>query len=86
MYRKLFKNKETGEVVESYHHEDYDKFESYYPPLVCPMCDSDEMDCKEINNRTYIYTCPACPFIGMEYYDKWDMENLKEYLERENNK
>lgn len=50
--------------------------------MTCPMCQEEKMKHIEYNG-THIYICEHCPFIGFEYVEQKDIDNLKEYLERE---
>ena len=47
----------------------------------CPLC-GEELNYKEYNG-THIYYCEPCPFIGFEYVDHKDLENLTKWLEEE---
>ena len=44
----------------------------------CPLC-GEELNYKEYNG-TRIYYCEPCPFIGFEYVDHKDLENLTKWL------
>lgn len=46
----------------------------------CPLC-GEELNYIEYKG-THIYICESCPFIGFEYVEQQDIDNLKEYLER----
>jgi DNA-directed RNA polymerase subunit M/transcription elongation factor TFIIS len=53
---------------------------------LCPLCGEElswvptnkHYTCNE--DTTHIYTCPACPFLGIEYYNNKNVEDLKTYL------
>jgi ribosomal protein L37AE/L43A len=45
---------------------------------VCPLC-SESLIHKDVGG-THIYTCEACPFVGLEYYSNIDAIQLKGYL------
>lgn len=47
----------------------------------CPLCGNRLI--YEEYNGTHIYYCEPCPFIGFEYVDHKDLENLTKWLERE---
>lgn len=47
--------------------------------IKCPLC-GEELNYKEYNG-THIYYCEPCPFIGFEYVDHKDLENLTKWLE-----
>lgn len=82
MYKKLFKHKVTGEIVDSYPNTKHGEYENFFPSLKCPLCEGECVGCEEINNRTYIYVCEQCPFIGLEYYNDRNSADLLEYLAR----
>jgi len=47
--------------------------------MKCPMCEAEEL--VHINKHgTHIYSCPICPFIGMEFYTKDDLDMLAHHL------
>ena len=48
--------------------------------VFCPLCG--ERLIHEEYNGTHIYYCEPCPFIGFEYVDHKDLENLTKWLER----
>ena len=48
--------------------------------VFCPLCG--ERLIHEEHNGTHIYYCEPCPFIGFEYVDHKDLENLTKWLER----
>ena len=56
--------------------------------MKCPMCDhvlswnSVPKIYKEDEPVTHIYICPECPFVGLEYYNDKNIEDLKVYLNR----
>ena len=48
----------------------------------CPLCNS-KLKYKKIENNTkntHIYICPNCPFIGLEFYEYKNLEDLKKHL------
>ena len=47
--------------------------------VFCPLC-GDRLIHEE-HNGTHIYYCEPCPFIGFEYVDHKDLENLTKWLE-----
>lgn len=47
--------------------------------VFCPLCG--ERLIHEEHNGTHIYYCEPCPFIGFEYVDHKDLENLTKWLE-----
>lgn len=47
--------------------------------VFCPLC-GDRLIHEE-HNGTHIYYCEPCPFIGFEYADHKDLENLTKWLE-----
>ena len=49
--------------------------------VFCPLCGNRLI--YEEYNGTHIYYCEPCPFIGFEYVDHKDLENLTKWLERE---
>ena len=48
--------------------------------VFCPLCGNRLI--YEEYNGTHIYYCEPCPFIGFEYVDHKDLENLTKWLER----
>lgn len=48
--------------------------------VFCPLCG--EKLIHEEYKGTHIYYCEPCPFIGFEYVDHKDLENLTKWLER----
>ena len=48
--------------------------------MVCPMCEVGYMIHEEYKG-THIYYCEHCPFVGFEYVDHKDLENLTKWLE-----
>ena len=56
--------------------------------ITCPMCEGRQMHSKYMErdgalDYTYIFTCPVCPAIILEYWDDPDIENFNEYLHYE---
>ena len=49
--------------------------------VFCPLCGNRLI--YEEYNGTHIYYCEPCPFIGFEYVDHKDLENLTKWLEEE---
>ena len=47
--------------------------------VFCPLCGNRLI--YEEYNGTHIYYCEPCPFIGFEYVDHKDLENLTKWLE-----
>ena len=37
---------------------------------------------KEDEHVTHIYTCPECPFIGIEYLNNKNIDDLRDYLNK----
>lgn len=52
---------------------DYDVYEV---DMKCPVCDSHNVE-GYFFHGTWIYVCEDCNFLGIEYRDKKDLENLK---------
>jgi hypothetical protein len=48
--------------------------------LNCPMC-GEIMEYKK-QGDTHIYICEACPFLGLEYFNLPNANDLLEYLNR----
>lgn len=49
------------------------------PPLTkCPLC-TYPLEHKQ-HNDTHAYVCDQCPFVGFEYWNAQDIENLKEII------
>lgn len=44
----------------------------------CPLC-SDNLSYKQ-NKDTHIWSCDSCPFVGFEFYNDKNTDELKEYL------
>jgi len=47
----------------------------------CPLCSTlrNPVTVKPTDWKgTYIWSCPECPFISLEYYNDQDIEHLKE--------
>ena len=51
------------------------------PPFKCPLCSSDEVKYVE-HNGTHLYVCIPCPFMGVEFVQDIDAENLLDYVKR----
>lgn len=49
-------------------------------PIECPLCE--EKTELRHRNATYIWVCPACPFVGMEYYNDTNLVDLDHLLNR----
>ena len=54
----------------------------------CPLC-AHPLTWKPTNptwqrneDVTHIYVCPECPFIGLEYYEQRNIDDLIRYLDR----
>lgn len=52
--------------------------------ITCPLCDAKAIhrsikreSYPMIQKETHAYFCEDCPFIGLEYIDDEDIENLK---------
>lgn len=58
--------------------------------IKCPLCTC-KIVCKNLSSKeyciiyknTYIYICPECPFVGLEYYGDRNIEALTKYLNRD---
>ena len=51
--------------------------------MICPMCSYPTLEQPlqwEQHNNTHIYVCPICPFIGFEFIDITNVDDLKDYL------
>jgi ribosomal protein L37AE/L43A len=46
--------------------------------MTCPLC-NEPIEVKMING-TPIWSCQACPFIAIEFYQLNDLKNLTNYL------
>ena len=51
-------------------------YDLYFVDMKCPLCDSHNIEAYHFHG-TWIYVCEDCTFIGMEYANKHDLENLK---------
>lgn len=49
--------------------------------VLCPLCGNRLIH--EEHNGTHIYYCESCPFIGFEYVDHKELENLTKWLKEE---
>ena len=45
---------------------------------ICPLCN--ELLKHHPTRMTHLWTCPACPFVGFEFYDEENLKDLKSYL------
>lgn len=68
-FEKIFKSKNNKRP----------KGNHYSNNIVCPLCEEEHITHKEYNG-THIYICEDCPFIGLEYIDVKDAENLLDFL------
>ena len=51
-------------------------YDTYSVDMKCPICDSHDVE-GYFFHGTWIYVCEDCNFLGIEYRDKRDLENLK---------
>lgn len=50
-----------------------------FKSMVCPMCEEGHLKHKKTGVKekaTHVYTCLNCPFVGFEYINKKDIDNL----------
>lgn len=51
--------------------------------MVCPMCEETTLKYHEYKG-SHIYTCEVCAFIGFEFVENKDVDNLAEFLKNGN--
>ncbi len=51
-------------------------YDTYEVNMKCPICDNHMVE-GYLFHGTWIYVCEDCLFLGLEYKDKKDLENLK---------
>lgn len=51
--------------------------------MVCPMCEETTLKHHEYKG-SHIYTCEVCAFIGFEFVENKDVDNLAEFLKNGN--
>jgi hypothetical protein len=57
-------------------------------PITCPLCDSGNMELKEIpkkkpdgrENKGFLWVCEECPGILVEWWDNSDTETFNKYM------
>lgn len=50
-------------------------------PYMCPLCKDERTELRQ-QDQTYIWVCPSCPFVGMEYYNDANLVDLDHLLNR----
>jgi ribosomal protein L37AE/L43A len=48
--------------------------------IACPLCGCEIAYTSE--RTTHIWSCPDCPFVGFEYYQEGNAEDLTIYLNK----
>jgi len=49
----------------------------------CPLCKAKVVHIERYNNngtKHFFWSCPDCPFVGLEYYNDKDIDALREAL------